>query len=341
MTHLITSGCSFTSHYRVNIQRKEDEFLTDAPEFWYYTHWIKTLKPKFNVFNMGSPGSGNLLIARSAIYKAKQLLKSGIKGEDISIIVEWSNFHRKSNFVSKDIIDRMPLETHENYAIDFINEKEYPGQKGYWLTFANPDMSQSSFVKLNRKVYDYTKIYLNTLYNDEERFIEWLEYFDYLITFCELHKIKLKSFFMHNPFSLEYQYGMVPHDYNTPEEMIDGLFVQRKIHNTWSDTEDKILNKFPWAAHLYKGIDWEKYCWFYNEEQLHRNGGVLEWAVRNQLKSSDEEFNPLFQEYEQYGSQTEIENKLKEGHASCWGHVSSCNYKKFTEEIILNWEMFK
>jgi hypothetical protein len=28
---------------------------------------------------------------------------------------------------------------------------------------------------------------------DEERFIEWLEYFDYLITFCKLHKIKLKQ----------------------------------------------------------------------------------------------------------------------------------------------------
>ena len=87
MTHLITSGCSFTSHYRVNIHRKEDEFLTDKAEFWYYTHWIKTLRPELNVFNMGSPGSGNLLIARSVIYKAKQLLKSGIKGEDISIIV--------------------------------------------------------------------------------------------------------------------------------------------------------------------------------------------------------------------------------------------------------------
>ena len=46
-------------------------------------------------------------------------------------------------------------------------------------------------------------------------------------------------------------------------------------------------------------------------------------------------------EYEQYGSQKEVEKKLKEGEASCWGHVSSCNYKKFTEEIILNWEMFK
>ena len=71
---------------------------------------------------MGSPGSGNLLITRSAIYKAKQLLKSGVKGEDISIIVEWSNFHRKSYFVSNEIKDTIPIKTHEDYANDFIND---------------------------------------------------------------------------------------------------------------------------------------------------------------------------------------------------------------------------
>ena len=92
MTHLITSGCSFTSHYRVNINRKEDEFLTDKPEFWYYTHWIKTLRPELTVFNMGSPGSGNLLIARSVIYKAKQLLKEGVSANEINIIIQWSSF---------------------------------------------------------------------------------------------------------------------------------------------------------------------------------------------------------------------------------------------------------
>ena len=32
---------------------------------------------------------------------------------------------------------------------------------------------------------------------------------------------------------------------------------------------------------------------------------------------------------------------MYDGKCSEWGHISSQNYKKFTEEIILNWEMFK
>jgi hypothetical protein len=290
---------------------------------------------------MGSPGNGNLLIARSTIYKAKQLLKSGIKGEDISIIVEWSNFHRKSYFISNEIKEKAPIDTHEDYANDFINDKEYPGQKGYWITMACPDMDKNPLEKINPNVFKYNQNYLNTLYNDEERFIEWLEYFDYLITFCELNNIKLKSFFMHNPFSPIYNFGLIPYYSMDVNEQIDALFVERKIHNTWNESSDEVIKRFPWSEHLYKSINWEKYCWFFNEEGLHKNGGVLEWAIRNQLKSSETEFNPLWMEYEQYGSQKEVEKKLKEGEASCWGHVSSCNYKKFTEEIILNWEMFK
>ena len=341
MKYLITSGCSFTSFYRVNLQRTESDFMNDNKQFWYYTHWLKILKPELNIFNMGSPGNGNLLIARSAIYKAKQLLKSGVKGEDISIIVEWSNFHRKSYFVSNEIKEKTPISTHEDYANDFINNKEYVGEKGYWLTMACPDMYKNPLEKLNPNVFKFNQNYLNTLYNDEERFIEWLEYFDYLIIFCESNGIKLKSFFMHNPFSSIYNFGLIPYHSMDINEQIDALFIQKKIHNTWNETEDDVIKRFPWAEHLYKSIDWKKYCWFFNEEGLHKNGGVLEWAIRNQLESSETEFNPLYMEYEHLGSQKEIENKLKEGQASCWGHVSSCNYKKFTEEIILNWEMFK
>ena len=42
-------------------------------------------------------------------------------------------------------------------------------------------------------------------------------------------------------------------------------------------------------------------------------------------------------EYHQYGGQSKTEEALIVGHASSWGHTSSENYKKFTEEVILNW----
>jgi hypothetical protein len=341
MKYLITSGCSFTSHPRVNLHRGEKDFLNDHIRFWYYPHWIQTLRPELEVFNMGSPTNGNLTIARSALYKAKQLLNSGVDGSEISMIIQWSNFHRKSYFVSNEIKNRIPISTYEDYANDFINEKDYPGQKGYWITMAVPDMDHNQLEDLNPKLFKFNQNYLKTLYNDEERFIEWLDYFDYLITFCKLNNIQLKCFFMHNPFSPEYRYGLIPTDYKTGEDIIEGLFVQRKIHNNWYESNNIVIDRFPWAAHLYKGIDWEKYCWFYNEEQMHKNGGVLEWAIRNQIKSTDDDFNPLYMEYYLFGSQSKFEENIINGECSCWGHVGHTNYKKFTEEIILKWDMFK
>jgi hypothetical protein len=146
---------------------------------------------------------------------------------------------------------------------------------------------------------------------------------------------------MHNPFSSAYHYGMLPSDYKSGHEMIQGMFVDKKIHNTWNETEDDIINRFPWGANLYKQIDWKKYCWFFEEEGLHKNGGVLEWALRNQIPSTDDDFNPLYQEYYEYGSQSEVHRNIIEGNAGSWGHVGHTNYKKFTEEIILKWDMFK
>jgi len=341
MKRLITSGCSFTSHPRVNLQRGEKDFLNDDERFWYYPHWIQTLIPSIEVYNMGNPGNSNLTIARSAIYKAKQLLNEGINGKDISMIIQWSNFHRKAYFISNEIKNKIPINRLEDYANDFINEKEYPGEKGYWLTISNPDMDKSSLVELNPKIYKFNQNYLETLYNDEERFIEWLDYFDYVITFCKLNGIQLKTFFMHNPFSPEYHFGMLPSDYKTGEDIIKGLFIDKKIHNNWSEPDDIAINKFPWAEHLYKQIDWKKYCWFFEEEGLHKNGGVLEWTIRNQIKSTDDNFNPLYMEYYQFKTQSEVEKRILNGECSCWGHIGHTNYKKFTEEIILKWDMFK
>ena len=46
-------------------------------------------------------------------------------------------------------------------------------------------------------------------------------------------------------------------------------------------------------------------------------------------------------EFELYKSQLKLEEALKKGEMGWTGHISSCNYKKFTEEVILKWDMFK
>lgn len=341
MKFLVTAGCSFTSHHRVNIHRNDTDFLNDWKQFYYYPHWLQIIKPELKVFNMGNPGNSNKLIAKSAIYKLKELINLGINGEEIGLIVEWSNYHRRSYFVSNEIKEKYPYDKLKDYANDYISNKDYIAEKGYWLTFACPDMNYSSMEHISTEAFNFNQNYFKTLYNDEERFIEWLDYFDYLINFCELHKIKLKCFFMNNPFSQMYGFGLLPNNYKTFEEMVKGLFVDKLIHNTWNEKRDNIIKIFTNSEYLFNGIDWDKYCWFFDEEGISKNGGVLEWTIRNQIESTDKNFNPLYQEYESFGSQSELIKNMLEGKVSCWGHTSSCNYKKFTEDVILKWEMFK
>ena len=314
--------------------------MQDGRQFWYYPHWIQDKFPEINVFNMGNPGNNNSLIARTALYKAKQLIQLGINPNEISIIIQWSSYFRRSHFISNELTPYIEFEQHTDYVNDYINEKLYSGQNGYWANLAVPDMKKSSLETNNSPLYKYNQSYFETLYNDESRYFEWLEYFDYLIQFCENFGIQLKCFFMHNSFSLKYDYGLMPGGYPTKEAMIKGIFKDKDIINTWNDSEFRI-DKYPYTKYLYNSIDWYKYCWFFEENNLHKKGGVFEWTIRNQIESTDKEFNPLWMEYERFKSQSELEIALLDGKMGHTGHVSSCNYKKFTEEVILKWDMFQ
>jgi hypothetical protein len=289
---------------------------------------------------MGSPGNNNSIIARSAIYKAKQLIKEGVPSNEIGIIIQWSSYFRRSHFISNDIKEFIPFDEHKDYVNDYLREKIEPGENGYWMNLAIPDMKYSSMEKDNKRMFKYNQSYLETLYNDESRYFEWLEYFDYIINFCKANDIQLKCFFMHNSFSAQYDYGLMPGNYNDGNAMIKGIFDDKNIFNTWNETRYRIDN-YPYTKYLYNSIDWDKYCWFFNEDGLHKMGGVFEWTIRNQVKSSDENFNPLFMEYEDFGSQSKLEDAIINGKMGWTGHVSSCNYKKFTEEVILKWDMFQ
>jgi hypothetical protein len=340
MKYLITSGCSFTSAHRVNLERADDNFLIDDQRTWYYPHWLQQKFPEVKVFNMGSPANNNSMIVRSAIYKAKELLNNGIEGKDISMIIQWSSFFRRTHFISNEIKEHIPLAEHRNYANDYLKEKSEPGANGYWINLAVPNMGKSSLeTGENKRMFKYNTAYVETLYNDESRYFEWLEYFDYLIQFCEKNEIEMKSFFMHNSFSLQYDYGLMPYNWKDADEMIDRLFTQKEVINTWNEPNNR-ADVYPYCKYLYNSIDWDKYCWFFEEDNIHSKGGVFEWTIRNQVKSTDEDFNPIWMEYTDFKTQTNVETALRNNEMGPTGHVSSCNYKKFTEDVILKWDMF-
>ena len=169
---------------------------------------------------------------------------------------------RRSHFISNDIKPFIPFEEHKDYVNDYLKEKEQPGSNGYWMNLAIPDMRRSSMERENGRMFKYNQSYLETLYNDESRYFEWLEYFDYIINFCKANNIELKCFFMHNSFSAQYDYGLMPGNYNDGSAMVDGIFKQKNIFNTWNETEYRIDN-YPYTKYLYNSIDWDKYCWFF------------------------------------------------------------------------------
>jgi hypothetical protein len=339
MLHIVTCGCSFTSARRVNIHRSENQFLEDHKQFWYYPHWLQKTFPQHKVYNMGNPGNSNPIIVRSTIHKIKELISNGVDVKDIRVIVQWSSFYRRSYFISNNIKNKMPFDAHHDYVNDYISDKEYASQKGYWLNIATPDLKKSSLENTGLLSYKFNQTHLDTIYNDEARFFEWLESFDYLINFCELKNVRFKTFFMQNCFSAAYDFGLTPINYRTAEEMIKSTFSDKLIHNTWNDTKLKI-DEFPYCKGLYDSIDFNKHCWFFEEEGVHKYGGVFEWSIRNQIPSTDNDFNPLFMEYQKYESQSALEEAIKDGDASFTGHVSSCNYEKFTNDVILKWDLF-
>lgn len=341
MKYLVTSGCSFTSAARVNVHRKDDEFLKDEKRFWYWAHWIQHKFPQLKVYNLGNPGNNNSLIARSIIYKIKKLISEGVNPKEIAVVVQWSSYFRRSHLISNEIKDKINFEEHIDYINDYLLEKNYASENGYWIELAVPNMIYSHIERLgNGRVYKYNQSYYETMYNDESRYFEWLEYFDYLINLCERYGIELKCFFMHNSFSLKYDYGLMPYNWKDGHDMINKLFNEKEIINTWNDTEYR-YDIYPYSKYLFDSIDWKKYCWFFEEEGLHKYGGVFEWTIRNQIESTDENFNPIWMEYTEFGSQSNVIDALLTNKMGPTGHVSSCNYKKFTEDVILNWDMFK
>jgi hypothetical protein len=93
---LVTSGCSF-SLYDISHNEHgwpcylQQQLLSDG-----------ILSEDFDSFHRGLGGNGNMLIARNTYDALNQLLKKGIKGEDILCIVQWSSISRHQIFLEKD-----------------------------------------------------------------------------------------------------------------------------------------------------------------------------------------------------------------------------------------------
>jgi hypothetical protein len=354
MNYLITSGCSFTRAGRLNIDVTETDMMeTDDIEFYYYPHQIQLLKPNLKVINLGNVTNDNKTIARSVIYKIEKLKKEGVDVSDISVIVQWSSFYRNSFFISPSKIkedSKLKLPQHRNrwdndyaHINDFVEEKNEMGENGYMFLTGGFMMEH-----IKNPIKQFAELYLGYVHSYEERMLSFFETIVMLQMYLKSNNIKYKMFNIANNFSDTYvlnntNSGGFPEfrPVNTGNNQMRELLVNRFIPNTWNDSLSYKNN--PYLNHYWNLIDWDSF-WFYEEDGLHKYGGVVEWAIRN-FNINDQNRNTNYrnvlwmeQKLEE-GKEYTIENLIKlytPDHCPL-GHVSARMYNLFVTNVVSQW----
>jgi hypothetical protein len=366
MKHLICNGCSFTRAGRLNIDVTDDNFLTEdntssysstnSNEFYYYPHQIQLLHPEIKVINLGNVTNDNQVIARNIIYKIEKLKKEGFSTKDISVIVQWSSFYRNSYFVSPSKIQenkKLKLPQHrkrwdDDYAHinDFAEGKNEVGENGYYFLSGNFGMEH-----VKNPMKDFAHLYLGHLHSYEERSLIFLETIMMLQLYLKSNGIKYKMFNIANNFSDTYVYNSnkgsgfpIFKPENSKNNEMYEIIKNKHIPNTWNDKMEYFNN--PYLNYYWNIIDWNDF-WFYEEDGLHKFGGVTEWAIRNfDINDPIRDLNyknTLFLEQELKNGKEYTEDNLidiyQQGMCPL-GHVSARMYKIFVENIISKWELY-
>ena len=180
MKHIVVSGCSFTTNFRINIG-DERRWETDPIEDWTWAHWLQHyLKDTHTLHNYGAITHDNKSIVRSIIYKVSDLLKSGVTAEDIVVAVQWTSLTRNSFFVAPEKYNPVNPEIRyrkngESWAhtTDYLindKDKKSPYEHGYFhLTGGfNPTGNPIN-------VDSVTFEWLDKIMTYSERYFEWFE----------------------------------------------------------------------------------------------------------------------------------------------------------------------
>lgn len=362
MKYVITNGCSFTRAGRLNIDVTDDNFMEEdnmlrhshSNEFNYYPHHIQEAHPELKVINLGNVTNDNQVIARNIIYKIEKLKKQGIDTSDISVIVQWSSFYRNSYFVSPSKINENPklkLPQHRNrwddayaHINDFVEEKELVGENGYYFLSGGFGMEH-----VTNPMKEFAYLNLGHYHSYEERLLVFLETIVMLQMYFKSNGIKYKMFNISNNFSDTYVLNCINgggfpmfKPENSPNNEMYEIIKNKYIPNTYNDSMEYFNN--PYLSYYFNMVDWDGF-WFYEEDGIHKYGGVIEWAIRNydiNDPNRDTSYNnSLFME-QQPADNIFTEDKLIELYSrGCpLGHVSARMYKIFTENIISKWNLF-
>jgi len=345
MKQIVVSGCSFTNNYRCNLE-DERRWERDPIENWTWAHWLQnSLKETHILHNYGTITNDNKTIVRSIIYKVTDLLNDGINPEDISVIAQFTTLTRNSFFITPDKYKNVNpalryQKNNESWAHtnDYLingKDKVSPYQQGYFHLTGGFNPTNNPI-----NVDNVTFEWLDKIMTYNERYFEWFEYVNMLLDFLNNKGItKIKFFCMNNNFSKKYlSEGKTPPYYHTPKNksVYECIVENKDICNTWEQKELHFDNAY--VKTYANKIDFKKYFWFFEENSLHLFGGLIEWSIRNFYYNLEDDL-PKVLWREMNGMDLDEQKKYLE--KSWYGHTSSILTKKFVNDVVLNWEIFK
>lgn len=346
MKHIVVSGCSFTNNYRCNLE-DERRWEKDPIEDWTWAHWLQyELQLTHILHNYGTITNDNKTIVRSIIYKVTDLLNQGINPNDISVVAQWTTLTRSSFFVTPQkynnetnpairYIKKNESWAHTNDYLINGKDKVSPYQQGYFHLTGGFNPTNNP-INIDSVTFEW----LDKIMTYDERYFEWFEYMNMLLDFLHMRGItKIKFFNMSNNFSKKYlSEGRTPPYYHTPKEksIYECIIENKDICDTWEQKELQFDNAY--VKSYADKIDFKKYFWFFEENSLHLFGGLIEWSIRNfDYNMSGDLPKVLWREMN--GMTLDEQKKYLE--KSWYGHTSSILTKKFVNDVVLNWEIFK
>jgi len=341
--YIIGSGCSFTNNYKVNVDvsNKENRWKNELIEEYTWVNWLRNIldEDDYEFYNYGTVTNDNKTICRSIFYKVSDLVfNQKVNPKDIIVIAQWTTLTRNSWFVSPSKYienGELDIQKYERYheslphAVDYLTfkDKKYVYEHGYfYLT--------GGYNKTGQHLDDYTEKYFTDVMSKEERYIEWFDSVVGLISWLENIGIsKFHSFNMNNNFSKSALEGRTPPDniWWDRGDIYDQMIKQKRVANTWND--DIIIYDNPYVKTYADRIDFDKYFWFFEEENLHKYGGIIEWSIRNFDENQKSDLPVVL--WRELNGMSEKEQR-KYLNKSWYGHTSSILTRKFVNEVILN-----
>ncbi len=341
--YIITSGCSFTHNFKVNVDNgtKEHRWKNEPTEDYTWFHWLceELGEEDYEFYNYGTITNDNKTICRSIFYKVSDLVfNQKVNPKDIIVIAQWTTLTRNSWFISPSkYIENGELDIQKQgktnrplpHTTDYLTfkDKRYVYEHGYFYM-------TGGYNKTEQYLDDYTEKYFNDVLSKEERYIEWFDSVVGLISWLENIGIgKFNSFNMNNNFSKSALEGRTPPDdvWWNRGDVYDQMVTQKRIANTWND--DIIIYDNPYVKTYADRIDFDKYFWFFEEENLHKYGGIIEWSIRNFDENQKSDLPVVL--WRELNGMSEREQR-KYLNKSWYGHTSSILTRKFVNEIILN-----